>query len=120
MMMAEGFKARLVHACVDAHVSMTHPLVGTQFSTWISGQMLLNPLELEEAADSHRLFKPLRCQLVERGIQGLNENILVGFAWHKPGHIGDQPPLTLGVEPNRQGDGVLRPMEDIGRRRDRR
>ena len=120
MMMAEGFKARLVHACVDAHVSMTHPLVGTQYSIWISGQMLLNPLELEEADDCHRLFKPLRCHLVREASKASTRNVLVGFAWHKPGRIGDQPPVTLGVEPNRQGDGVLRPVEDIGRRRDRR
>jgi hypothetical protein len=78
--------------------------------------MLLHPPELEEATDSHRLFKRLRSSLVEIGIQGLNENVLAGLARYKPGRIGDQPPVALGVQSHRQGDGVLRSMGRANRR----
>jgi hypothetical protein len=35
--------------------------------------------------------------LVEIGIQGLDQDVLVGLAQHKPGHIGHQPLCLLAA-----------------------
>ena len=55
--------------------------------------------------------------LVEGGSEGLDQDVLVGLTRHKPGRIGDQSPVALGVQSHRQGDGVLRPVGTSGRRR---